>query len=304
MLKKISISIIAFIILLVGFINFMPETVYHSAMFFEGKLASLNKKKIKINNQEIYYLEGGQGETLLLIHGFNGDKYNWIRMAKFLTPKYKVIIPDLPGFAESSKNLKGNYSITAQAQFLKLFMKKLNINKFHIAGNSMGGAISATFSYLYPKLVKTLALFDSAGVKSENKSEFTKLLSKGKNPLIVNKPEDYFKMIDFAFKNPPYVPDSIQLYLGRKNLQNTPINKIIFSQIEKDIFNKKNLNKIKTKTFIFWGKQDRILDVSSVKIFKKEIKNSTIFILDDCGHVPMLEQPKKTAKAYIDFLKN
>jgi len=65
----------------------------------------------------------------------------------------------------------------------------------------------------------------------------------------------------------------------------------------------KELPNIEAQTLILWGDQDKVLDVSSVPVFEKRLKNHKTVIIKDCGHLPMIEKPQETATHYIDFIK-
>ena len=91
------------------------------------KAGDLEQKSVEVNGMNIQYLEGGSGEPLVLIHGFGANKDNWTRIAKFLTPHFKVIAPDLLGFGESNDNPDGKYTIKNQAVFLKQFLNKISM---------------------------------------------------------------------------------------------------------------------------------------------------------------------------------
>ena len=65
----------------------------------------------------------------------------------------------------------------------------------------------------------------------------------------------------------------------------------------------KELPNIEAQTLILWGDQDKVLDVSSVPVFEKGLKNHKTVIIKDCGHLPMIEKPQETATHYIDFIK-
>ena len=73
------------------------------------------------------YLEGGQGEPLVLIHGFSADKDNFTRVARFLTPHYRVICPDLPGFGDATRDPSARHGIADQVTRLKAFLGALGI---------------------------------------------------------------------------------------------------------------------------------------------------------------------------------
>ncbi|GAC1371229.1 MAG: hypothetical protein NVS3B3_04120 [Aquirhabdus sp.] len=102
---------------LIVFIQLAPETATKFAVDSERSRASLTKHSIQLDNGLTYvYLEGGRGEPLLLLHGFNANKDNFTRIAGKLTSKYHVIIPDEIGFGESSHPVNVAYDTDAQAQ--------------------------------------------------------------------------------------------------------------------------------------------------------------------------------------------
>src|SRR5208283_5545077 len=68
----------------------------------QRKAVGLQEKSLRVNDHEIVYLEGGQGEPILMVHGFAGNKDNWTGFAKFITPLYHVVALDLPGFGDST----------------------------------------------------------------------------------------------------------------------------------------------------------------------------------------------------------
>ena len=154
-MKKILLSIL--VIIIAGFIAvyfFMPGTLFGIAQKNERKKAGLVQKSVVVNGMNIQYLEGGSGDPLVLIHGFSANKDNWTRIAKFLTPHFNVIAPDLPGFGESDKDPGGKYTIKDQAVFLKQFINEIGIKSFHIGGNSMGGNIAGQYAALYQEDLK------------------------------------------------------------------------------------------------------------------------------------------------------
>ena len=305
MIKKISITTLLLLIS-AATLNFAaPGKVYNALVSLERSRAGLEKKSLVIDDHTITYLEGGLGETVLLVHGFNGNNDNWTRYARFITGSYRVIIPDNAGFAESTYREKGDYTIPAQAKRLALFMARKGIESFHVVGNSMGGAIAGTMALTYPGSLLSLALFDAAGTESSKKSEFQILLEKGKNPLVVEKASDYEKIMNFVFVDPPFIPSPVARYLGEENLRFTPQNRSIFLQIRESIGSlEKSLAKISTPTLVLWGEEDRVLDVSGARIFHQKIKDAKLVIMKECGHIPMLERPEETAGHYRSFLRS
>ncbi len=301
--KTIFLTIAAVVIIIAAVLYFAaPAYLYNKAINGFRKDAGLTIKSVNIPDFKIVYAEGGTGDTIIMLHGFGGSKDNWLRFAKYFTPNYRVIIPDLPGFGESSKPQDAKYDIMSQVERLNLFVKELKLTKFNIVGNSMGGEIAGNYAATYPEMVKTLALFDSAGVHSPIKSEFASLLGKGVNPLVVKDEKGYEELLEFTSVKPLKLPSVIKNYLAKQAIKAAPLNEKIFNEIGKTELQGK-LNKIKAPTLIVWGDSDKVINVSAVQIFKKNIKGSESVIIKECGHLPMLEKPQETASAYKDFLQ-
>lgn len=280
------------------------SAILKASIYYERSKGDIEVKKISINKFDIVYTEAGSGETLLLLHGFGGDKDNWTRMTPFLYKKYRIIAPDLPGFGESSRISEENYSVGLQIQRIKEFKDKLGLGKIHLAGNSMGGAISAAYTLKYPEDVISLTLIDSAGVTSPTKSELTLELEKGNNPLLVKDAKDFDRLMNFNFYKKPYIPDGIKGYFAERAVKNRDFNQKIFSDIrgEPNLV-EPNLAKIKTPTLIVWGDKDRVIHPDSAFVFKKGIPDSKIYMLKDCGHIPQLERPQEVASVVQEFIK-
>ena len=304
--KTIFLTIAAVVIIISAILYFAaPSYLYNKAINGLRKNAGLTIKSVNIPDFKIVYAEGGAGDTIIMLHGFTGSKDNWLWFAKSFTPNYRVIIPDIPGFGDSSKPQDAKYNIMSQVERLNLFVKELKLTKFHIVGNSMGGDIAGNYAVTYPDMVKTLALFDSAGVVSPIKSERTLLLEKGISaPLVVKNVNEYDKYLEMGFNKPPQMPSIIKKYLAQQAVKASSFNEKIYNELNTDLTAlESKLNKITVPTLIVWGDSDKIIHVSSVPIFKKNIKNSQSAIIKECGHLPMMEKPQETASIYHDFLK-
>ena len=266
--------------------------------------ADLVQKSVQVADYSMVYLEGGKGETLVLIHGFGAEKDHWTLMAKYLSDKYHLIIPDLPGFGESVKRDDMSYDVESQADRIHFFLKKLNAGKVFIAGNSMGGNISGIFAAKYPDEVAGLILLDTAGIIAPEKSDLTKSLEAGINPLIVNSTEDYDRLMEYGFVKPPYIPGPVKRILAEQAIKNKPYNEKVWSDMNrKPVLLQDRLSKLKMPVLILWGDKDRIINVSCVQVLEKNLKNFRTHILKDCGHAPMVERPGETAGYIKDFLQ-
>jgi len=304
-MKKALIALLILIAAAVACYYVFPEPIADYFIAAERNKAGLVKKDIKIDDHQIVYLEGGQGPTILLLHGFTADKDNWTRFAFYLTKDYHVVIPDLPGYGESTKLISAKYDLHSQIDRIHRFVKAANLKNIHLAGNSMGGWFAGAYAAHYPDEVTSLGLFNAAGVKSLQKSEVAKLAAQGERPLLLKDENDLPRLMKLTFVQPPRLPYPFKKKFIRKALANRSFNEKTAKDFSTDLFSlEKDLPKIKAPTLILWGDQDKIIDVSSVPVFEKGLKNHSTLIIKNCGHAPMIEKPQETAAGYLNFIRS
>jgi abhydrolase domain-containing protein 6 len=304
-LLKVILGIIAVLALIIVAGNtFFPDHLAQFAAAAEREAAGLERKDAEVGQFHIAYLDGGQGDPLVLVHGFGADKDNWTRVSKYLTPRFRVIAPDLPGFGESSKPETAHYSFGDQVENLHAFVQALGFRQISIGGNSMGGCVAALYGAKYSAEVKSLWLVAPACISTAQVSEFgQRLKSGGDNPLLVRTPADFDKTVQFVMTEPPYIPGSIKKVLARRAAANYALHARIFDELLKDTDAglESRVNGLDTPTRILWGDHDRALDVSGAKILAGLMPNATVTIMPGVGHLPMVEKPRAAAEDYIAF---
>lgn len=306
-MKKIVILVPSVILLgLIGVYFLFPETMFVLLRKAERAAGGLTQHRIDVNGVDIEYLEGGKGDALVLIHGFGANKDNWTRIGKYLTPHFRVIALDLPGFGESGQDPNGDYTISNQVEWVRAFVRAMGIQSLHLGGNSMGGNIAGAYASRYPEDIKSLLLIAPGGVASSEPSEMFLRLKEGKpNPLVAKSVEDYERLLDFVFVTRPFIPRPIKRLLIQEAIEHQPLNKKIFKQLRSaanvpplEVL----LNGLSVPTLIVWGSQDRVLHVSGTKIIESVMPNARVEIMDAVGHLPMIEKPEETAVLYLGFL--
>ncbi|NTW06586.1 MAG: alpha/beta hydrolase [Syntrophaceae bacterium] len=305
-MKKLLIILLVIIVAAaVGGYYTFPEKVADLLISYARHNAGLNKKDINIDNHKIVYLESQRGkETILLLHGYAANKYNWLLFSSYLKD-YHLVIPDIPGYGESTKLTNEKYDVANQIERLHKFCQAIKINKFHVVGNSMGGWFAGAYAVRFPAEVLSVGFFDAAGVKSPRPSEIMKIMRKGENPLLLKDENDYSRLMSLIFANPPFTPYPIKKMFISEALANKKFYEKTINEIIPDIFSlEENLSKIKAPALILWGDKDGIIDISSVSVFEKGLKNSRTVIINNCGHAPMLEKPHQAATAYLAFIKS
>jgi pimeloyl-ACP methyl ester carboxylesterase len=269
----------------------------------QRRSAGLVRKEVQVDDHKIVYLEGGKGETVVLLHGFGGWKDLWTVFATYLKG-YHLVIPDVPGFGESSQVQTDNYDVKSLLGRIDRFMEVLKLGKVHMAGNSLGGTLTATYGAKHPEKVLTLALLDTAGAPSQKKSEFVLQLEKGNNLLLADNTEDYDKFLSLIFVKRPVLPESFKKIMAANWIAHAEFSKKIWNDVQLlQISLSPVLPLIQAPVLIIWGDQDKLLDVGGVAFLEKHLKNCRTVIMKDTGHCPMYEKPEETAKAYMSFLQ-
>ena len=270
--------------------------------------ANLQANSVSLNIGEVVYLDNiksisKEKDTLLMIHGLGADKDTWLQFAKCLTKNYRIIAPDLPGHGHSIQDFSINYSVEAQALCILELLQSLKIQRVHLIGSSMGGAIATKLSSIQPEIVSSLILINSYGA-IKTPSYIDKLADEmGYNPMLeINTKDDYKKMMSLAMATPPFVPGFMLDVLTADMKERIELNKKIFNDTEIDNDQTAILSKIKIPSLVIWGKEDKVLHVDNAEVFNKELSNCSKVILYETGHVPMVEKPKVTASHVMNFI--
>lgn len=119
-------------------------------------------KFVTIDGFKVHYVQEGKGPDLLLVHGIASSIFCWRLIFPALVKNYRVTALDLPGFGLSEKKVDDEYTLDAQTERLHQFLDHLNIKETFVLAHSMGGAISAWFTKLYPFRVKKVVFLAPA----------------------------------------------------------------------------------------------------------------------------------------------
>lgn len=287
------------------------QRTLHSHILKERLSAGLVSKSIQINDITWYYNEGGHRDkpTLLLLHGLTGNRDHWNRVAQFLTPYYHVIVPDLPGNGDTKISDKFDFSVPNVTSELRNFSEKLNIEEsLHIAGHSFGGSIATMYAAQYPFDTQSLFLLNSAGIYRHANTIYSKDLT-NLQQLVVSRPGELDHVIHQLMQNPPQIPFRVKYAAEKLLISKSKQNKKFVEQLVNltriytpDSFARLTRT-IEAPTLILWGKQDKIINVEVANELQSLLKRAEApVILNNVGHMPILEADQLVAKHYLPFL--
>lgn len=309
-MKKILLVCLGLVVIGLTSMNlFAPGILFNATQDATRAVAGLSVKQITAGEYKYTYADNGKTDkpVLLMVHGFTADKDNWARMALFLKDDYRLIAIDLLGHGQSPRDINADYKISSQVQRVKDFADALGLDKFHMAGNSMGGYITAMYAAKHPEQVLSAILFDNAGVAQPTPSDMLVALENNEpHPLIIRSTEDVDKFFNFVFADAPFMTGSIKQYYAEQSIPLAPLYEKIFADFHEIPEEQLEplLPTIKAPVQIIWGREDRVLDVSSIETMKPLLRNVQVIIMEGAGHLPMLESPSQSAQLVHQFIQS
>jgi pimeloyl-ACP methyl ester carboxylesterase len=274
---------------------------------------SLSPRTIQIKGHTIYYIAKGEGEPLLLIHGYGAGFWVWEKQIDVLSLSYCVYALDVIGHGFSDRP-KIAYTPETYIHFLKDFMEGVGIEKATLIGNSMGGGMAWAMAALFPERVKRMILIDSVppDVLNRVRNESFRTLvaiqdipflpylviaSRNKKSIrwILEECVSDIRLITSEVLNRQYELSRIKgttwvLYSTFKNAKDTSRMKDYVSRIDHP-------------TLLIWGKRDVIFPLSVGEDLHQAIRDSKLQSIETAGHIPMWETPHEVNEAILDFLK-
>lgn len=275
-----------------------------------ARYADDRSKFIDVGGVRAHVRERGDphGIPVVLIHGSMGSLHMWEGWARELSGKARLISVDLPGHGLTGAWPRDEYTIEAYADFVEVLVDTLNLDRFVLAGHSMGGAVAWTFAATRPDRVSQLILVDASGYPRTT-GDAPLAIRLARLPLIGDlsiyfKPEPLVRRsLGEVYADPAMVtPERIRRYA---ELQRFPGNREATLQRARteDPLDPSPLKRLDVPTLILWGGKDHWVPTAHAFRFQGDIKGAQLEIFEALGHNPMEEDPKATAAAVAAFIK-
>lgn len=273
--------------------------------------ANEHSQFIDVEGIQVHYRDEGTGFPIVLIHGTGASLHTYDAWTKQLSKNYRVIRLDLPAFGLTGPNKNAEYSIERYTQFLFQFLEKIKVDKFHLAGNSLGGNIAWNYAAEYPEKVLKLILIDASGLPTFTPQPT--IFKMAKTP-ILNSLFLYItpkfmirKNIEQVYADKLKVTDALVTRYHKMSLR-TGNRKAFIDRAKTDFnlaekVNSVKLKSVKTPTLLIWGAKDTWIPLGNGKRMDSMLPNSKLVILENSGHVPMEENPKESLEFLKSFLK-
>lgn len=282
-----------------------PAWLLDGGMAIARWRAGLRSVRLKVGTEEwVYFDSGGDGAQIVLVHGYAANKESWLGLASRLKGRgYRLLIPDLPGFGQSSPATDDEYGVATQAERLRGFTQALQLDRFHLIGHSMGGYVAGAYTALYPHELLSTYLVAPAGVNGgvppllRRKGEL-----EGRNPLFVDSVESFHSTMAIAMVKPPRVPLRLIEVIVEREL---PLRAL--RQTQTDFWFSDPLENMLrgcgVPLRLLWGELDQVLPVEGAQQLLATVTLASLKRLPGVGHMPLVEAPDELTRDYLDFIR-
>jgi pimeloyl-ACP methyl ester carboxylesterase len=254
----------------------------------------------------------GDGPPVLLLHGLGGNWTVWLENLPALAARRRVLAVDLPGFGRSAPASDG-ISIPGYARTVRRFCAALGVETADVVGNSLGGWVAAELALHDPARVRTLTLVDAAGIVP-TRAERWKAVSMMRGaqamaPLaprfrahVASRPKLRRMALKYTVDDPAGLAADL-VYMALPPAPDPGFGPA-FTAARRSWSDAwcDRLTEIECPTLIVWGGRDALLPLRHAREFARRIRTSELAVVEDAGHLPMLERPGRFNELLLSFL--
>jgi pimeloyl-ACP methyl ester carboxylesterase len=275
----------------------------------------VQEREIEVEGLPTRYLTAGEGLPLLLLHGVGDNAFDWRWVIPTLARDHRVYAPDLPGSGGSAKPV-ADYSPTFLTHFVGAFLDAVRVDHAAVVGNSLGGLVGLRLALSEPERVTALGLVDSAGLGRKVAFSLRSLSVPGYGKLAVawgkKRPGAAQRVLGrtaLLFSRPWRVPRgwlTEQYRLARLpgflEAQLATLCSQVRLRGQREVLLDR-LPDLRTPTLVVWGERDRVLPPSQAHEAIARLRNGSLALIADCGHLPHVEHPERFAAILGRFLR-
>lgn len=264
-----------------------------------------------IGGRHVHYVDigSGDGPPVVFIHGLSGCWQNWLENLPRFAQERRCIALDLPGFSRSEMPAE-EITINGFARAVDELCEQLELGEVAVVGNSMGGFAGAELAISFPERVERLVLVAAAGISSVNLRREpvlaaarllagTTAAGAASAPAFVRRPRWRHALLALVARHPTRL--ALDLTVEMLHGAGSPGFLPALEALTNYDF-RERLPEIRCPTLVIWGRNDALVPVADAKRFEELIPRSRRIVMDDTGHVPMLERPETFNTYLAEFL--
>ncbi|WFL77886.1 alpha/beta hydrolase [Altererythrobacter arenosus] len=297
-------------ILLVAFLIFrVPDT---DPAEMRDKYGGAPSQFVRVATGAVIHLrdEGPQdGLPIVLLHGSNADLHTWQPWAEALKGDYRVIRFDQVGHGLTGSDPQGDYTIEGYVADIDAIAERLGLDRFVLAGNSMGGSHTVAYAMAHPERLLGMVLVDPGGAPINRDGGGNLAFKLAAMPGVGSFMSQFLprslveRSLSQSVSNQAVVtPEAVDRYWELARYPgNREATRIRFNRGWK-AFDAGDIGAIGVPTLILWGTEDRLIPVEAGRWFDKHLPNSTLIEYEGIGHLPQEEAADRSARDLRNWL--
>ena len=255
------------------------------------------KRQLEAAGISVELRRGGDGPPLLVIHGEHGVP-GWLDAYQSLAETYDVIVPSLPGYGRTTRPdwIMGVHDLAA---WVTWFARDINIaTPVNVIGCSLGGWVATEIATIAPQFLRKMVIVGAMGLKPRAGEIFDYVLEFGKTGLerAFHRPGQSAEFAKYYGRE--WTPAESELVERHREM----MCRIAWKPYMHSLTLPHLLPSIQTPTLIVWGREDAITPLQCGQLYRDGIASSRLAIIDNCGHMPEMEEPREFATLVHDFL--
>ena len=270
-----------------------------------------SSRYMTVGGTRIHYCVEGRGPTLVLLHGAMASLHTWQGWVMHLSPHYRIVRIDLPGFGLSDHRASDDYTPEHAIELVEQVRKLLSLERFFLAGSSLGGFLCWYYAAKHPERVEKLILIDPVGYPQKLPSIISLLalplvgeLARWVSPRFVVEHN-----VRMAYGDPSLVSAEVVdryhgLLLRGKNRAAMVKTCRQLRAHGSDQALSRDIQRVTAPTLLMWGERDRWVPLSLIEAWRRDLPRATVKVYPGAGHIPMEEIPERTAWDAHDFLSS
>ena len=316
MLKRLFLGVLALVLIAAGVIIAAWLRFDIPRADLMARYGSPASQYLELRSGAVAHLrdEGNpNGEVIVLVHGSNASLHTWEPWVENLGDTYRIISSDMPAHGLTGATPDADYSVTGMAAFTREAVRKLGVETFTIAGNSMGGAVALNYAVAYPEDLTGLILVCSSGIAREMteiaEGDAARSFSLVNMPVVSTAlrwltPRFIFEdglrgvFIDQSIVTDEMVDRYIELNVMEGTREAT---RKRFSTPRVNVA-PETVRALDVPTLVMWGDKDPLIPVSVGRRFHDLLPTSTLVIYENVGHIPMEEVAEVSANDVRSFM--
>jgi pimeloyl-ACP methyl ester carboxylesterase len=274
-----------------------------------AKYSNRDSRWAEVEGMQVHYRDRGEGSAVLLLHGSNASLHTWEPWVAGLRDGHRVVTVDFPGHGLTGPRPddRRGYTVRELVDFVDDFADAVDLDRFTVGGNSLGGWVAWQYAVRHPDRVERLVLVDAGGYPMETPGAlgFRILMTPGLRDLTrwVSPRAAFEASLRDSYGDPSRItPQLIDRYYELNLREGNRAATITRFSTPFSYDEAASIPSIRVPTLVLWGGEDHVLPPAFAERFGREIPGATVRVYPGLGHVPMEEAPERTLPDVQAFL--